>query len=134
MVSPLNIPDIPVTQEDINRAWKPKSNRFQCSMCNKHFPQQQGLVGHLESTVHAPKLYFCARQGCEEHFANLSGVLKHMEWKCRDERWDTTELAALGFVEWLRSWSGSVGNAFMQGGLAPLGFNTEGFGGSMRRI
>ena len=60
-----------------------RSERFGCSQCDRVFDQYNGMMGHVHSSCHHPLVYQCA--GCESRYADLSGLLQHVEGSACDE-------------------------------------------------
>ena len=57
--------------------YKNHLHRFGCSSCDRYFPNDDGLITHIRSSVHHPLAYQCA--GCQSQHADLSSLLAHVE-------------------------------------------------------
>ncbi|KAI0087482.1 hypothetical protein BDY19DRAFT_892782, partial [Irpex rosettiformis] len=61
------------------RAWN--GHRYECFVCHKEFGALSALNDHLNSPVHADKIFRCPTRynGCNQEFKTLSGLLSHVE-------------------------------------------------------
>ena len=78
-----------------------RGSDFYCSRCEeRQFTTAAGLISHVDSSYHDPHAYRCPN--CLVEFADLSGLLTHVESQSCDEKVSTGSIGKLLKYLWER--------------------------------